>query len=402
VTKTNAFIEHAPAEPESIAGRRRDSRRFALVLYVFTVLLYWSALYFYVPTLPMYVHSKIGDLVVVGAVLSMYGLWQALARLPVGMAADRIGRRKPFILLGPIMALLGAWVMGHASGSMGLFVGRGITGLAAAAWVPMVAAFNALFPPKEAVRASALITLVSSLGCIIGTSLNGRLNEIGGYGLAFTLAAGMGGAALVVGLALPEPPLTGQRPSARDLARVVTRRVVWLPSLLSGVSHYVLFTATYGFLPILGQRLGLGDVAQGLLVSLNLASTAVGNLGVAALGKRIGSRRLAYGSFALLALGAGLAAVAQSPALILAAQICIGLGQGTSYPVLMGLSMRHVGQGERTAAIGAFQALYGIGMFAGPAVNGLVASAVGIQPMFGITALTCLALGWLGTRKLQE
>jgi MFS family permease len=402
VTNSKALIEHSPAEPASIAVGMRDSRRFALVLYVLTVLLYWSALYFYVPTLPMYVHSKIGDLAVVGAVLSMYGLWQALARLPVGMAADRIGRRKPFILFGPIMALLGAWVMGHASGSAGLFAGRAITGLAAAAWVPMVAAFNALFPPKEAVRASALISLVSTLGCIIGTSLNGRLNEIGGYGLAFALAAGMGGAALIVGLALPEPPLTGQRPSAKDLARVVTRRVVWLPSLLSGVSHYVLFTATYGFLPILGQRLGLGDVAQGLLVSLNLASTAVGNLGVAALGKRIGSRRLAYGSFTLLALGAGLAAFAQGPALIIAAQLCIGLGQGASYPVLMGLSMRHVGLGERTAAVGAFQALYGIGMFAGPAVNGLVASVIGIQPMFGITALLCLALGWLGTGKLQE
>ena len=401
MTNTEAFIEEAPAEPASATAGRRDSRRFALVLYVLTVLLYWSALYFYVPTLPVYIHSMIDDLVIVGAVLSMYGLWQALARLPVGMAADRVGRRKPFILLGPIMALLGAWVMGHASGSEGLFAGRAITGLAAAAWVPMVASFNALFPPKEAVRASALITLVSSFGCIIGTSLNGRLNEIGGYGLAFTVAAGMGGAALVVGLALPEPPHTGKRPSAKALARVVTRSVVWLPSLLSGISHFVLFTATYGFLPILGQRLGLGDVAQGLLVSLNLASTAVGNFGVAALGNRIGSRQLAYGSFALLAAGAGLAAVAQGPALILAAQICIGLGQGTSYPVLMGLSMRHVDQSERTAAVGAFQALYGIGMFAGPAVNGLVASAVGIQPMFAITALACLGLGWLGTHKLQ-
>ena len=138
-----------------MAANNTNRARFALALYVVTVLLFWSAQYFYVPTLPMYVHSKIADLAAVGAVLSMYGLWQALARLPMGLAADWFGRRKPFILLGPVFALTGALIMGRAGGVGALFLGRGITGLASAAWVPMVAAFNALFPPKQAVRASA-------------------------------------------------------------------------------------------------------------------------------------------------------------------------------------------------------------------------------------------------------
>ena len=112
------------------------------------------------------------------------------------------------------------------------------------------------------------------------------------------------------------------RPSISTLAQTVTRREVWLPSLLSGLTHYVLFAATFGFLPILGQRLGLGDVAQELLVSLNLASQAVGNLGVAALSQRIGSRRLTYLSFVCLALGASLTAVATHAGLFLLAQVC--------------------------------------------------------------------------------
>ena len=265
----------------------------------------------------------------------------------------------------------------------------------------MVVAFMALFPPKEAVRASAWISLVASLGCILGTSLNGALNELGGYGLAFWVAAGVAGVALLLGTTLREPVRAAVRPSVSTLAQAVNRREVWLPSLLSALTHYVLFAATFGFLPILGQRLGLGDVAQGLLVSLNLASQAVGNLGVAALSQRIGSRRLTYLSFGCLALGASLAAFATNAGLILLAQVCIGLAHGASYPVLMGLSMRHVRDGERAAAVGAFQAIYGIGMFAGPAVSGLLASAVGIQPMFALTAGVCLALGWWGTGKLR-
>ena len=182
----------------------------------------------------------------------------------------------------------------------------------------------------------------------------------------------------------------------------MTRREVWLPSLLSAATHYVIFAATFGFLPILGQRLGLGDTAQSLLVSLNLASQAGGNLSVVALSRWVRPRLLAYVAFALIALGAGLAALATTPALILIAQICLGLGQGASYPVLMGLSMRHVADGERTVAVGAFQAIYGIGMFAGPAISGVVARSLGIQPMFAITGAACLALGWLGVRKMKE
>jgi MFS family permease len=182
----------------------------------------------------------------------------------------------------------------------------------------------------------------------------------------------------------------------------VPRRDVWLPSLLSAMTHYVLFAATYGFLPILGQHLGLGDMAQGLLVSLNLASQVAGNLSVVALSRWVRPRRLAYVSFAALALGAGVAALATTPAFILLAQVCIGLGQGTSYPVLMGLSMRHVPDGERTVAVGTFQALYGVGMFAGPAISGVVARALGIQPMFAITGAACLALGWFGIGKLRD
>jgi MFS family permease len=376
--------------------------RLGFAVYAVMVVLFWAALYLYVPTLPVYVHLKISDLAVVGAVLSMYGLWQAVARLPVGLAADWLGRRKPFIIFGPIMAILGAWVMGHATGGTGLFLGRGITGLAAAAWVPIVAAFNALFPPREAVRASALVSLLSSLGCIIGTSLDGTLVGLGGYYLGFMVAVAVGSCALLLALTFHEPPQPARRSSAGGLARVVTRREVWLPALLSAVTHYVLFGATYGFMPILGQRLGLGDQAQGLLVSLNLVAQAAANLSVVALSRWLRSRTLAYASFASLAIGAVLAALAASPAAIIVAQIFLGVGQGVSYPVLMGLSMRHVADNERTVAVGAFQALYGIGMFAGPAISGVVASALGIQPMFAITAAGCLVLGWLGTTRLRE
>jgi MFS family permease len=378
------------------------SRRLALTLLTVIILLYWMALYVYVPTLPNYIKTKTTDLVMVGSVLSMYGLWQGLIRFPIGLSADWLGRRMPFIMAGLFLTGLGAWIMGQAGGVGALFVGRAITGLAAGAWVPMVAAFSALFPPAEAVQASAIASVLNGSGSILGTATTGWLTELGGYRLPFLVATVTAGIALVLSLGIREAPRLPARPSLSQVGRFVVRQDVIVPSLLSAVCHYVLFAATYGFLPILARSLGMNNVGQSLLVSLNLALITIGSLTVAALNKRFSGRFLNYASFAILFLGLVVAALAGSPALLFLSQALLGLGHGIAYPVQMGLSMRHVSNTERTMAIGVFASVYALGMFAGPALSGVIANAIGIQPMFAVTGVVCLALGVIGTRFLED
>jgi DHA1 family multidrug resistance protein-like MFS transporter len=68
----------------------------------------------------------------------------------------------------------------------------------------------------------------------------------------------------------------------------------------------------------------------------------------------------------------------------------------------MGMSIVHVDEQERATAMGLHQAVYAIGMFAGPWLSGLLAEAIGIRAMFGVTAFFALILGFLGTRVLAE
>jgi DHA1 family multidrug resistance protein-like MFS transporter len=102
-----------------------------ITLYAIAVFLYWIALYLYVPTLPTYVQSKSDNLALVGVVLSMYGLGQAIIRLPLGITASWLGWRKPFIIVGFALVGLGAWIMGVADGANELIIGRAITGFVA-------------------------------------------------------------------------------------------------------------------------------------------------------------------------------------------------------------------------------------------------------------------------------
>jgi len=75
-------------------------------------LLYWAALYIYVPTLPAYVKTRVSTLTEVGVVLSMYGLWSAILRIPTGIAVDATGRTKAALVGGFLLAATGALVMG--------------------------------------------------------------------------------------------------------------------------------------------------------------------------------------------------------------------------------------------------------------------------------------------------
>ena len=52
------------------------------------VFLFWCALYLFVPTLPLYALTKTGNLGLVGLALAQYGLWQAILRFPLGLAAS--------------------------------------------------------------------------------------------------------------------------------------------------------------------------------------------------------------------------------------------------------------------------------------------------------------------------
>jgi MFS family permease len=373
--------------------------RLIIGLYILVAFFYWGSLYLYIPTLPTYVQSKVPDLATVGVILSMYGLWQAVVRLPIGIAADWLGWRKPFIVVCLMFSALGAWLIAQADSADGLLVGRAVTGLAAGTWVPLVAVFSSQFPAAEAVRATAILTFVSSVARMTGTGLTGSLNEWGGYSLAFFLAAGVAILAILLVLPAREQRRPSTPPALGSTGRLITRKDVLLPAILAAVSQYADWGITFSFMPILAKTLGGTGTTQSMMLSMHLGVIALGNLAASALANRVGAQRLVYLSFGLQAVGIGLAALAPSLAVLFVAQFCLGLAQGINNPVLMGLSIRYVSDAERTTAIGLHQSVYASGMFAGPWLSGILADALGLRPMFGVTAGACFIVGvWLISR----
>jgi len=378
------------------------ARITTIVLVAAAVALYWASLYFYVPTLSIYVETKTSDLAVVGVVLSMYGLWQAVVRLPLGIVIDWIGRRKPFMIIGFLLSALGAWVLASSDQASGLILGRAITGLAAASWVPLVVIFSSLFPPEEAVRATGILTLVNTLSRMLATGITGTLNSLGGYSLAFKVAIVSAGLAVLVTLPVREQARPPKRPSIKRIGVLTTRKDVLLPALLNIIGQYLSWASSFGFLPVLAKNMGASDQILSMMVFVNLSISMAGNLLTSTLSRWIGNIRLVYISFLVTCTGIFIAGTATSLTWVFIAQALIGLGGGISFPILMGLSIEKVSEPERATAMGLHQAVYAIGMFAGPWLSGILSKAWGIQPMFIATGIACLILSIIGTSFLKR
>lgn len=364
-------------------------------------MLYWAGLYFYVPTLPVYVQGKVGSLVVTGTILSMYGLWQAVSRLLVGMGADWLGRRKPLLIFSLSLVLLGAWLLSRMESALGLGFARALTGLGAGAWVLLVVMFSASFEPGQVFRATGILTLVTTFSRMVATSMNGWLNQLGGYPLAFQVAMLATGLAILLTLLGAEKPLPVQSPSFRKLFSLASRRDVLLPALLNTLLQYCVWTSIFSFAPILARRLGAGDMLLSALTSLYLLAMLLGNLIVSLAGSRLAATTILRLGFILLVSGLGLAALAPSVTVLVISQLICGLAEGIVYPTALGASIRYVNEEERASAMGLHQSIYALGMFGGPWLSGILASLIGIQPMFALTAALALGLALLGVRALE-
>jgi MFS family permease len=326
----------------------------------------------------------------------MYGLWQAVARYPLGIISDSVGRRKPFIIGGLLLGGVGAFVMMNAQGATGLIIGRGITGLAAATWVLLMVGFSSLFPPDQAVKASATLMIINAVGRTIATGINGKLNALGGYALAFEVAMVASVLAAIFFLPVKDPVRPKRKPNVRSIGKLSLRPDVLIPALLAAIIQFACWAAVFGFIPILGRGFGATDNQLSLMSMLNILVGVGGNFLITRVIHKVGTKPVLLVGITLIALALALVALSNSLAMLFVSMIMIGLGS-VSLSTLMGLSIRYVGEAERSTAMGLHQSVYGFGMFFGPYLSGFMAEAIGVQEMFWVLFAVVIIGGYAGT-----
>jgi len=152
-----------------------------------------------------------------GLALGAYGFSQALLQIPFGVLSDRIGR-KPLILAGLLIFVLGSVVAALAESVYGLIIGRFLQGGGAISAVVM-ALLTDLTSDEN--RTKAMATIGASIGVSFSVAMTAGplLAAWGGVGAIFWLTALLGLVGVYILLKLV-PDVSHTRSSAREAVAV--------------------------------------------------------------------------------------------------------------------------------------------------------------------------------------
>lgn len=356
----------------------------------------WVGLYLYVPILPVHVQSAGGSLYLVGAVVAAYAIPQVLLRIPIGVWSDSLGRHKPLVAIGMAVASLGALGLGLSADPWLMFLSRMTTGIGAAAWVVFSIYFTSYYLPEDSGKAIGLINFVQGGALVAATAGGGAIADALGSQPTFYIAALLGASALLALLFSKERlPSKAKAVSWRSFSSIATRPILITVSIMGIMLQFSIFAGLFGFVPVYAAQIGASHTDLGLITTINLGCSSAGSLMSVWLSERLGYRAtIIWGA---LLIGGSLFAIPfilQVPALM-ALQISYGLGRGILMTILMALSIRDVSHEHRATAMGIFQAIYSIGMLAGPLVSGFLGDRLGLSSVFSLAASVSILVATL-------
>ena len=385
----------APSAPDTMTRQELRSSGSLALIFALRML----GLFLVLPVFALEAQHYAGgnDPAMVGLALGMYGLTQAVFQLPLGLASDRFGRKK-VIIVGLLVFALGSLVAALADSLMGLVWGRALQGAGAVS-----AAVTALLADltRDSVRTKAMamvggsIALMFSLALVLSPLLAGWVGLSGIFWI--TLALTLAGMAAVLWVVPPEPVQHTAMPRGRfaDLLAY--------PDLLRlNAGVFVLHTvqmAMWVAVPTLLVQAGLVKTAhwQVYLPAVLLSFAALGRLfAMERKGQLRSALLLAIVLVLLVQAGLGaltLAGDAPSLWLLGAAMLVFFIGFNMLEATQPSLVSRMAPDRLRGAALGAYNTLQSLGLFAGGFLGGWLSRHGSLTGVFAATALLCVV--WL-------
>lgn len=362
------------------------------ILLLTVVTVFWFSQYVYIPYQTPYLYAIGAASPLVGTVVGAYGFSQMLLRVPVGLAADRTGRHKRFILLGTIFSSLASLLRVLLPSAEGFLCASLLSGLAAAMWISFMVLFFTYFDSGELQKASAWIVGANNLGILLGFVAGAVLYDRFGIRFLCLLAALAAIAATLLALLIREPQRHSQRPPLRELVKIFRDRRLILFALIALIQQGIQISTSMSFTTQIAKDLGANGFQIGLC-SIIYILTAVGSSFFAAtrLFRRV--KVSVWIPAILLCLAVYCVLIPNLPSVewIDAAQILSGLSTGILFSLCTSEAMRGIPPEKHSSAMGFYQAIYAFGMTAFPVLAGAISGSFGIRNAFYCLAAAAAA-----------
>lgn len=336
----------------------------------------------------------------IGALISFYAVFPLLLSIYSGVASDRFGSYRPMVIgtgvLGIGLAAPFAWPHLAALYVSAVLIGVGFVFF-------NVSAQNlagALGSEQDRTRNFATLSLGYGGGHMLGPLMAGLLIDYRGFSityLAFAALAAVPVALLAAhrGLALAPARGAAPRQSAFSLLKVpALRRAIVLSGLVTtGWDLYPFYV------PIYGHSIGLSASTIGTLLAAFALATLVVRMALPALTRRFSIERvLAAAMFAGCVLFLVFPLIT-STLLLLLLSFSIGLALGCGQPLTVNLAYNRSPPGRSGEVVGLRLFINNIIHISVPLAAGAVGAALGVAPVFWVSAAILGASGRLARSR---
>ena len=368
-------------------------------LFEVAVVFFWASEYCHTPYFTPYLASLGLDATIIGLIVGCYGFTQMLVRIPLGIATDASSAYKTVTTGGLFFTTLSSFGLWLFTDVRLIFLFRVFAGIAASSWIAMTVAYMSYFREEDAVNATAILNSLNNGGKLLAFVLGAAAAHFWGYRSALLASFLTGLVGLCIMPFTSKVEIRRNPASLRSFLECLRNRNTLTAALLAAVAMMIVHGTVFSFTSTLAEQLG----ASALMLSvLSIVYTLVQILSLGFIrSERIknGPRNLEItAGFVLMSVYLVVLAFARNAASILAGQIIAGFGFALLNSLLMSECVRGIPAGEKSTAMGIFQAVYGIGMTVGPVYMGRIIDSLGAKTGCLILAAFVLVIAAIAAR----
>ncbi len=315
----------------------------------------------------------------VGLIVGVGSVGSLVVRPFVGQLMDKVGRL-PLIHTGNVVNVVSLVAFTSVTKiSWWLYVLTIVHGFAEAILFTAIVTYVAdVVPVARRTEGIALFGVSGQLPLALGGLLGDFVLRRHPYETLFWIAAGIGAAALIAGLPLPESKGAHTRPG-RGFFRAVLQRdlsPIWLITAAFSVALISIFT----FLKTFIASTGYGSV--GLFFAMYSSMAILVRLAGKGLPQRRGEVNVLVGSLMVMSAGMVLLGHASTAVAIGVAGATAGFGHGFSFPIMNSLVVARSEVEDRGSALSGFLSFFPLASLVGAPLLGLVISQFGYTTMY--------------------
>jgi PPP family 3-phenylpropionic acid transporter len=348
------------------------------------------------PFLAIYAGQRGLSLGAIGLLGAISAGASALGQPLVGRLVQRTGRRRAILVGALLLGSLSFAALGHVAATplLILCATLGNAGFFSARVVIIETTVNWLEASGHGAVMMARYRVCPAVGYTLTGLAGGQLLNHVPFYLVFTAGSLLFALAALFGLALPTiaaHQATLKTPDETVGHGLRARRTLLTLSLMS-LLYGIVTSSSDTYLPLLMRHLHGSFTQVGLAGTLPAMAEIPLMIVVGSLADRISRPVLLAAGLLAVPARFALYALAAAPLALLAAQPLDGLSFCIYAVVGVAVLTDGVPRQERAWAISIFSASNTIGPILGPLIAGLLASSVGLQPMYGIIGLAAIAV----------